>query len=305
MSGYEEERRKREKIVAGLHERASKMTPAELIFKYKGIVYPTVLCSEATFQAMETLKAREDDVLIMTYPKCGTNWSIQILNEILTAIHNKEPTKAFGTLEFGKPETFEQLNQMPSPRLLASHVTYGNTPKTFLEKTKILLILRNPKDTAVSFFHFTNKNPVLPTYESWDLFLRDFINGNVIFGSYFDYHLEWDKHIDDGNILALTFEDMKEDLPAQVRKICEFYGLTLTEEQIKLVQEKSTFAFMKEKYATTHGKMGDVFMRKGEVGDWKSLFTEAQSKEMDAMFEKHLAGTKLGEMMSYGKYCTY
>lgn len=31
----------------------------------------------------------------------------------------------------------------------------------------------------------------------------------VIYGSYFDYTLQWEKHIDDGNILVLTFEDMK------------------------------------------------------------------------------------------------
>ncbi|XP_068088078.1 sulfotransferase 6B1-like [Hyperolius riggenbachi] len=306
MSASEEEKRKRAQHFAEVQERAKKMTPAEMQFRHKGILYPTLMCSEEGLHAMETLEAREDDVLIITYPKCGTNWSLQILTEMLTAMHNKAPSKDFAMLEFGKPEKFQQLKQLPSPRLFASHVTYGNLPKSFLEKkTKILVILRNPKDTAVSFFHFTNKNPVLPTYESWDLFFKDFITGNVLYGSYFDYHLEWDKHIDDGNLLVLTFEEMKEDLPAQLRKICNFYGLTLTEEQISLVQEKSTFTSMKEKSSTTHGNLGDVFFRKGEVGDWKSLFTKEQSKEVDAKFEECLAGTKLGKMINYAKYCTY
>lgn len=52
-------------------EQASKMTPEELKFSYKGILYPTILCSKETFQAMEKMEAREDDVLIVTYPKCG------------------------------------------------------------------------------------------------------------------------------------------------------------------------------------------------------------------------------------------
>ncbi|XP_077342483.1 sulfotransferase 6B1-like [Lithobates pipiens] len=170
---------------------------------------------------------------------------------------------------------------------------------------QMLLILRNPKDTAVSYFHFTNNNPVLPTYESWDLFFKDYISGNVIYGSYFDYTLQWEKHIDHANILVLTFEDMKADLLKELKKISDFYGLALTDEPIRLVKEKTTFSSMKEKSSKTHRDLGIVFFRKEEVGDWKSLFTEEQSKEVDAQFEKYLAGTKLGNMINYEKYCTF
>ncbi|XP_072265382.1 sulfotransferase 6B1-like isoform X2 [Pyxicephalus adspersus] len=309
MASSEEKLTKKEIFRAEMKkvaEKASKMKPEELQFKYKGILYPSLLCSEATFQAMEKLEAREDDVFIITYPKCGTNWTIQILHEMLFELHNKEPTLDQAMLEFGKPDKYEYLNQQPSPRVMSSHITYENIPKTFFEKkTKILLILRNPKDTAVSYYHFSNNNPVLPSYESWDLFFKDYLSGDVIYGSYFDYTLQWEKHIDDGNILVLTFEDMKMDLPKELRKISDFYGLSLTDEQIKKVHEKTTFKSMKENSGNTHGNLGNVFFRKGEIGDWKNLFTEEQSKELDAKFEKYLAGTKLGEMINYEKYCTF
>ncbi|KAM5165227.1 uncharacterized protein ACMZJ9_007677 [Mantella aurantiaca] len=224
---------------------------------------------------------------------------------MLSEMHKKEPLRDQALLEFGKPEKFEYLNQQPSPRLIATHITYEHLPKTFFEKkTKMLLILRNPKDTAVSYYHFSNNNPVLPTYESWDLFFKDYITGDVIYGSYFDYTLQWEKYMDNENLLVLTFEDMKADFPKELRKICDFYGLVLTDEQIKLVQEKTTFSTMKEQSSDTHGNLGNVFFRKGEIGDWKSLFTEEQSKEVDVQFEKYLAGTKLGNMINYEKYCT-
>ncbi|KAM9290596.1 sulfotransferase 6B1-like, partial [Gastrophryne carolinensis] len=198
------------------------------------------------------------------------------------------------------------LNQDPSPRLISSHLNYENTPKTFFEKkTKILTIIRNPKDTAVSFFHFMNGNPALPTCKSWEQFFEDYITGNVLYGSYFDYLLGWEKHMDDGNLLVLTFEDMKADPLAEFKKICDFYGLSLTEEQLQQVQEKTSFVSMKEKSSSKDGKMAEVFFRKGEIGDWKSLFTEEQSRAVDALYEKHLAGTKLGKMLNYEKYCTY
>ncbi|XP_073413766.1 sulfotransferase 6B1-like isoform X1 [Dendrobates tinctorius] len=339
----EDSKSAREKFLAEMKrtvEKAKSMTPEELQVSYKGILYPSLLCSEATFQAMETLEAREDDVLIMTYPKCGTNWSIEILHQMLYEQQNKEPTIDNAMLEFGKPEKFEMrwaispkklnmrngclepkltfmgkkivsnqflifLKHQPSPRLFASHLTYENIPKSFLEKTKILLILRNPKDTAVSYYHFLNGNPVLPTMSSWDSFFDDFITGNVIYGSYFDYTLGWEKHLDDGNLLVLTFEDMKTDLLAELKKISEFYGITLTDEQLQKVHDKSTFKSMKGNAGETHGNMANVFFRKGEIGDWKSLFTEEQSKQVDAKFEEYLAGTKLGAKINYSKYCTF
>ncbi|XP_018412860.1 PREDICTED: sulfotransferase 6B1-like, partial [Nanorana parkeri] len=135
----------------------------------------------------------------------------------------------------------------------------------FLKQYKILLILRNPKDTAVSYYPFTNNNPVLPSYESFDLFFKDYITGNVIYGSYFDFTLQWEKHIDDGNILVLTFEDMKTDLSNELRKISDFYGLALTDEQIKVVQEKTTFSSMKENSSNTHWHLGNVFFQKGKL----------------------------------------
>ncbi|XP_073528787.1 sulfotransferase 6B1-like [Phyllobates terribilis] len=304
----EDNKSKREKFLAEMKkivEEAKNKTPEELQVSYKGILYPSLLCSEATFQAMETFEAREDDLLIMTYPKCGTNWTIEILHQMLFELQNKEPTIDQAMFEFGKPEKYEDLKHQPSPRLFASHLTYDNLPKSFLKKTKILLILRNPKDTAVSYFHFLNNNPVLPTMRSWDSFFDDYITGNVIYGSYFDYTLGWEKHIDDGNLLVLTFEEMKADLLAELKKISEFFGINLTDEQFQKVQEKSTFKSMKEKSDKTHGNMGKVFFRKGEIGDWKSLFTEEQSKQVDAKFEEYLAGTKLGEKINYSKYCTY
>lgn len=32
----------------------------------------------------------------------------------------------------------------------------------------------------------------------------------VVWGSYFDHVLAWEKHIDDPNVMVVTFEEMKE-----------------------------------------------------------------------------------------------
>lgn len=38
----------------------------------------------------------------------------------------------------------------------------------------MLLMLRNPKDVATSFYHFSNGLAILPSYETWDDFFIDF-----------------------------------------------------------------------------------------------------------------------------------
>lgn len=45
------------------------------------------------------------------------------------------------------------------------------------------MIFRNPKDTAVSFFHFHNDVPDIPSYSSWDEFFRQFMKGQGMAGS--------------------------------------------------------------------------------------------------------------------------
>ncbi|KAG8444220.1 hypothetical protein GDO86_009416 [Hymenochirus boettgeri] len=263
-----------------------------------------MMCSEETFHALESFEARESDFLIATYPKCGTNWVIQILHEMVFYINNKEPSIVQAMLEFGRPEKIQTQNEAPSPRVFSTHLYYDNIPKSFFEKkVKTLLILRNPKDTAVSFFHFSNNNPVLPSYGSWDLFFKDYIEGKVCSGSYFDHTASWSKHIDDEHIMPLTFEDMKLDYFNNLKKISKFLGLSLSEEQLKIVESKTVFKSMKEKSGDTHGKLGNVFFRKGEIGDWKSIFSESQSKEMDAKFEECLAGERIGEILNYSRYC--
>ncbi|XP_069811002.1 sulfotransferase 6B1-like isoform X2 [Dendropsophus ebraccatus] len=248
----------------------------DLLFSYKGILYPSVICSLETFQALEVFEAREDDLLVVTYPKNGTNWLIQILYEIMALVHNRERGLDATMIEFGSPEVIAML-----------------------------LVLRNPKDTAVSFYHFHNNLPSLPSYDCWDSFFKDYIDGNVCYGDYFDFVSAWEKQFNQETMMAITFEEMKLDFLTTVRKISEFFRLPLSEEQIRLVAKNTSFNSMKEKSENTHGKLGDSFFRKGEIGDWKNYFSEDQSKVVDAMFEKYLAGTKLGEMLNYEKYCKF
>ncbi|KAB5558898.1 hypothetical protein PHYPO_G00022550 [Pangasianodon hypophthalmus] len=284
-------------------ERGMNMKDEEKLYKRNGILYSTIMSPPANLDALKDLEAREDDVMLVAYPKCGCNWMVGVLRKIMTTCGYTVPDRP-PLIEFYPPDTQKIVAQAPSRRLLASHLHPDDIPVSFkTSKTKMLVVFRNPKDTAVSYYHFTNKNPVLPNAESWDKFFSDFITGEVGWGSYFDHALGWEKHMDDPNVLIVTFEELKENLLEGVKKIADFFSFTLTDEQIKAITGESTFRAMQSSSETSHGNFASIIFRKGEVGDWKNHFSEAQSKQMDEEFKKKLSGTKLGAKLKYEKYC--
>ncbi|KAJ1206375.1 hypothetical protein NDU88_001781 [Pleurodeles waltl] len=126
---------------------------------------------------------------------------------------------------------------------------------------------------------------------------------SVPWGSYFDHAVAWNKHIDEENVMVITYEDQTEDLARGIQKIAEFFGFTLNEKQIQHIVNRATFEAMKARSPETHVDLAQAHFRKGVVGDWKNYFTEAQNREMDAKFEEFLAGTKLGKQLKYDVYC--
>ncbi|XP_061084585.1 sulfotransferase 6B1-like [Conger conger] len=280
------------------------MKDEDKLFRYKGVLYPTIMCPLENLKAMEHLEARHDDVMLVAYPKSGFNWMTAVVRKIMAVSTGGEVRWGHPHIEFFDPEAQQLLSQAPSPRCMGTHMRPENMPPSFAaKKTKMLVVVRNPKDTAVSFYHFCKNIPVLPTPESWDTFYTQYMSGDVPWGSYFDHALAWEKCIDDPNVMIVTYEEMKEDLSKGVQQISQFFGFPLSKEQIQTIAEDSTFSSMKENSQVSHGILASSIFRKGEVGDWKNHFSEAQSRMMDAEFEKRLAGTKLGAKLKYDLYC--
>ncbi|XP_071405569.1 sulfotransferase 6B1-like isoform X1 [Pithys albifrons albifrons] len=286
----------------------------ERLFTYKGILYPVTLCSPETFKALESFEARSDDIILAGYPKSGTNWVSQILNDLIAISEKKTPgtesgvnneeLEEFPYLEVGDPEKYERMTRLPSPRFIVTHLRPENLPKSiFKSKAKILLLIRNPKDIAASFYHFSNRLAIFPSYETWDDFFVAFMTKKMTWGCYLEYLSKWNKYADEKNVMPITYEELKEDPVLGVKNIAAFFGISLTEEQLQLVVERSSFQSMKKNSQKTHGAFGNAFFRKGGVSDWKNLFSEDQNEKMDKAFEEHVGGTKLGRKLKYEVYC--
>ncbi|XP_033108196.1 sulfotransferase family cytosolic 1B member 1-like [Anneissia japonica] len=182
---------------------------------------------------------------------------------------------------------------------------YGDTELPRIVKKEILegeviYVARNPKDNAVSMYHF-----VLPVMKSvgvdfpWEAFLEMYSLGKQPFGSWASHVVPFWEHRNDSNFLFLKYEDMKADHTEAVRKIATHLGYSTSEDVIRKTVENSTAERTKDALKLIPEPdlpailgVGD-FVRKGVVGDWKSHFTVAQNEAFDAAIKKDLDGTGL------------
>ncbi|XP_033752290.1 sulfotransferase family cytosolic 1B member 1-like isoform X1 [Pecten maximus] len=105
-----------------------------------------------TLKLVREMRMRTDDILICAYVKAGTHWMWEIVNMLLkgSAEYDKT-TKEENMIDFHFPAEFDNL---PSPRVFNTHFTWRHLPSEINEKKcKIIFLQRNPKDTAVSYFH--------------------------------------------------------------------------------------------------------------------------------------------------------
>ncbi|KAJ6664606.1 hypothetical protein lerEdw1_006179 [Lerista edwardsae] len=293
-----------------------KLGPAERLILFNGGLYPAMTCRAETLKILDTFEARSDDVVLVGYPKTGTHWVGQILTELENASgkYDKEERQrrqqkekelaVFPYLEFGDPDKFERMKQLPSRRIIKTHLAPKKIPKSiFQKKAKILVLFRNPKDTAVSYFHFAKGMKLCPDEETWDDFFPDYITGNVSYGLYLDHIIEWNNYLDDKNVMFITYEEVKQNEFLAFKRLAEFFDFSVSEQEIQSIVEKTSFKAMKENAPVTHGEVGKHLFRKGIVGDWKNIFSKSQNEEMDRKFEEKAARTKLGMMLKYEEYC--
>ncbi|XP_035657527.1 sulfotransferase 1A3-like isoform X2 [Branchiostoma floridae] len=278
---------------------------------YKGVPLPSHL-DPKDMDDIQDFTVRDDDVFIITYPKSGTAW----LQRIVSLLHfggdvsktdRKEQDELVPYFEqkVGDSATFRKLTEVPSPRMMKSHLHFSHAPVQLTQgKGKVIYVARNPKDLAVSYYHFHFLCSTLKTPTSWEQFLQEFVNGEVSRGAWHDHVLGWWKHQDLPNVLFLRYEDLQKNTRKEVEKVAEFLQWPVTPEVIDKVVEQSTFQKMATNPATNKvagkGAKSGVFdfskgtyFRKGVVGDWKSLFSDEQSQWFDTFYREKLGPTGL------------
>lgn len=260
-------------------------------------VPPRMQDPEKRIQELRELKYKEGDIFIASYPKVGTNW----LKDSLGMLLKGKPELSFmvATMLDFYP-SLEDYKNKDSGRVAITHLRPAHLSEDQKAKAKFILVIRNPKDAAVSMYYHLLKERTIELKGSWDQFFDLLVQGQVIYGTFFDYYRDWQKFVKshEKQVLIVHYEDMHKDYQKQLRRIAGFVGLNISDEVIKQIAEKGKMKTVHDelikdpkvqamaKIMTTDGSL--PFYRKGEVGDWKNHFTVAQSELFDQIIEKEM-----------------
>ena len=200
------------------------------------------------------------DIVITTTPKAGTTWTQQICHQLRTRgdMDFVEISEVVPWLELAH----DQGQNLSDPqwgdsdkhlRFFKSHAWAGHCP----EFPKTIVVLRDPCDVLVSFWRFFEGWFFEPGTISLEAFAEEFWlargvpENEMQNASYFVHLISWyQKRGDTSKILLTTFEDLKEDLAGEVKRIAQFVSSDQmrydSPERIQTAVEKSSYAFMKD-----------------------------------------------------------
>ncbi|XP_078000012.1 sulfotransferase 1E1-like [Glandiceps talaboti] len=263
----------------------------------------------------DNFQVRDGDVFVNTYSRSGTNWMCYVLTQMYDnwgLVNYKDrtivpmldyyyrPRPKEGFMKTVQDVFLRTANELSPPRLVKTHLTPTLMPRSWKDNDcKVIYIRRNLKDVCVSFFYvILGVSDVfkLPK-ESWEGFPQRFIQGKVAFGGSPLQHIaSWSKYGLKDNVLHITFEDMKENLPDVIKKVADFLGRPLSEEDIQRVVEESSIEKMRKNVwkildfdSKDYQTAGDhQFIGKGKIGNWKHYFTVAESEQFDELMKAEM-----------------
>ncbi|KAG4971031.1 hypothetical protein AAZX31_13G174000 [Glycine max] len=292
------------------------------LYLFQGFWY-----SSTEIQAINTFQnqfqAKDNDVVIASVPKSGTTWlkalTFAILHRQYFPSLENHPLLIFNPHELVPPFEFviydeingqtHDLSKMPEPRIFGTHVPFTSLAKSIKETDcKIIYICRNLFDTFVSTWVFVNKImpkflPTLPLEEAFERYCEGIIGFGPSWNHILDY---WKESIArPKKVLFLKYEDLKENVHFNVKKIAEFLGCPFTKEEensevIENIIKLCSFEKMKELKVNKSGTMGKgrivenkYFFRKAEIGDWVNYFSPSMVEKLSKIIEEKLSRSGL------------
>jgi hypothetical protein len=226
-----------------------------------------------------------DDVFLVSYPRSGSTWLRFLLANLLDPAH----PVTFTSIESRIPDVYQHpdpvLSRMPRPRLLKSHEYL--TPRY----PGVVYMVRDPRDVAVSNYHYLRKTGFVQDSCSLDEFVPSFIRGEYnTFGAWGDHTGGWiGARLHNPRFLLLRYEDLHTDPHAALYALATFLALDVSDASMSHALEQSSFRKMQslekaqsEEWSSTRGTRSDIpFIRSARIGAWREVLSDDSIRSIE------------------------
>lgn len=255
------------------------------------------------------LQFRDDDIIIATYAKSGTTWVQQIVAQMLFG----------GDPELAVADMSPWLDLRVPPKAVKLPMVEAQTHRRFIKthlpvdalvfspRAKYLYIGRDGRDVVWSMYnHHFNANatwydalnntpgrvgpPIEPPPADIRQYWHDWMDRDGHpFWPFWDNIRSWWALRYLPNVMLIHFEDLKRDMPGEMRRIAAFLDIPIDVTRWPTIVEYCSFDWMKAN-ATKSVPLGgafwdagaEVFINKGVNGRWHDTLRDAESAAYEA-----------------------
>lgn len=228
----------------------------------------------------------DDDVWIVSYPKSGNTWTRFLIANLISG---GEPVD-WSNIERWVPDIYRgrdsRFRSMSRPRYFKSHDAYRPNYR------RVVFIVRDPRDVAVSYYHFVKKTKQLAMDASPAEFMAMFLSGQI------DPYGNWGENVgswlgarrDTPDFMVVRYEDLLEDTEGQLSRIAGMLKLPVEDDRIRRAVENSRADRMRELEQTQRDKHQDLksgrqeipFVRSAKAGQWRTELQPEQASQIEA-----------------------
>lgn len=231
------------------------------------------ILQKAYLHGRSRFSLHKDDVVLALFPKTGSTWVRYFLFNLLCLEERGSGEVSIDEMnevmpEYGHPSLFQEWPFKSCPRVIKTHRSRNKA----LSNRPTVLVVRDPRDVVVSFYHYAKASKNIGFDGSLKEFIRHPTRG---LESFFKQFNSWRDQAE----LVIRYEDLKDDPVGQFTNLVDYLNIPASRGNIDLAVSRSSMDQMRKAQETSRAfkdkfSEGFVFARSGASRQWEGLFDE-------------------------------